>query len=519
MIQFVKGLWMRLWFRCCALLAVALLSILIFAYLYIDSTGVHRWAAVQQMLAREGESLDFRAIAPEPVPDELNFCAIPALKDLAIIPADNDDKSAQGQKRLRLINAWPPPGNKSAARPKLSLGPSLGTAIDLKAWADALRQDGSPPDSGDPARDVLAELSNSDALVSELALGLNRPESQWTPAWKTRDLPKCLFAVAIPHYTVAQGLVSMLGLRSAAAVRAGDAAKAHESLLIAVRINEANMNEPFLIGTLVACGTSVLTSGAVWELCNAHTGTAEDFRRLQEALSQLDFRKSNLFAERGELAGAASAGEYLRITRDMSFLDMPPPSNAKSGYSLTMHLIPGGFFDANTAAITQWHFDYYLKPLRDAGFKEVLAKQKELEALMEEHASHRFEHLDEILAMIAMPAFSSVSRKLVYAQSLTNQSIAACALERYRIEHNNTYPDTLEEANHPGEKSIPADVISGKPMGYRKTPDGKYALWCFGLEGKDHGGHRALDEKAPTLTKFASATYSGDWVWSFQPGE
>jgi len=102
---------------------------------------------------------------------------------------------------------------------------------------------------------------------------------------------------------------------------------------------------------------------------------------------------------------------------------------------------------------------------------------------------------------------------------MANQAIAACALERYRIEHNNTYPDTLEEANHPGEKSIPADVISGKPMGYSKTPDGKYALWCFGLDGKDHGGHRALDEKAPTLTKFASATYSGDWVWSFQPVE
>jgi hypothetical protein len=87
-------------------------------------------------------------------------------------------------------------------------------------------------------------------------------------------------------------------------------------------------------------------------------------------------------------------------------------------------------------------------------------------------------------------------------------------LERYRIEHN-TYPDTLEAANDVGEKSIPLDIISGKPMGYRKTPNGKYTLWCVGFDGKDDGGKRVLDKVHPEDNRFSDPKYLGDWVWDF----
>ena len=234
---------------------------------------------------------------------------------------------------------------------------------------------------------------------------------------------------------------------------------------------------------------------------------------MQEALSRLDFQKSYLNAERGELAGAANAGEYLKRTRDISGLSLDPPST-KGDIPLALRLIPDGCFDANTAFLVQWHFDYYIKPLRDTGFKQLLAKQQELQILITEHKSHIFRHLDETLALIAMDAMWHVSYKVVYTQCLVNEAIAACALERYRIEHN-TYPDTLEAANRAGETPIPPDVISGKPMGYRKTADGRYALWCVGFDGKDDGGKRVLDKDNPERTKFSDPKYSGDWVWDF----
>ena len=482
--KFINRLWQCRWVRGCLWLIIVVFEALILFRQYVDWSGKRRWLAVQEMLAREGESLDPRKTAPNPVPDGSNFCTIPLLKDMALVTSKNkDDKSELSLKHQRLLDALPadPIGFHM---PKLIQGAALGKAMDLKVWADWFRPQGwlaVTPDSGNPARDVLAALSRDDQLVSELALGLSRLESQWTPAWKTRALPKLLFAIELSHYSALQRISAVLGLRSVAAARAGDAVKAHESLIIDVRIDQAFMKEPFIIGTLVASGISVLISGAVWELCDAHSGTTEDFRALQEALSQLDLRKTYLCAERGELAAAANAGEYLKRTRDTDFLLNKPSTKGDTPHGL--YLIPDGCFDAKTAVLVRWHFDYYIKPLRDAGFKELLAKQVELQSLISEHKGRLDQHPDELLALIAMPALGNVCYKVVYTQSLVNEAIAACALERYRIEHG-SYPGTLEAANRAGEKSIPLDIISGKAMGYRKTPDGRYALWCVGSMGR-----------------------------------
>jgi hypothetical protein len=146
----------------------------------------------------------------------------------------------------------------------------------------------------------------------------------------------------------------------------------------------------------------------------------------------------------------------------------------------------------------------------------LLAKQKDLEAHAAQDDKTPLAHITEILPLIAVDSWASATRGVVYAQTGVNQAIAACALERYRIEHGK-YPDNLAAANHPGEKPIPLDIISGKPMGYRKTPDGRYLIWCVGFSGLDHGGLRMLDPKDPAHTQFSSPAYKGDWVWSYSP--
>ena len=176
--------------------------------------------------------------------------------------------------------------------------------------------------------------------------------------------------------------------------------------------------------------------------------------------------------------------------------------------------MPDGLLDLNEANLVTWHFDYSIEPLRDGGLPAMILKQRESETLMAEFKAHPFMHLDEALATMLTPPMSGATLKIVYAQSLINRAIAACALERYRIEHN-AYPDTIEAANRPGEKAIPLDILSGKPMGYRKTANGKYALWCVGFTGIDHGGKRILDEQNPERTRFADLKYQGDWVWDY----
>ena len=64
-------------------------------------------------------------------------------------------------------------------------------------------------------------------------------------------------------------------------------------------------------------------------------------------------------------------------------------------------------------------------------------------------------------------------------------------------------------------KPLPLDVMNDKPMGYRKTSDGRYGLWSVGFEGRDDGGKRVLDDKRPENTSFDDEKYVGDWVLAF----
>ena len=123
-------------------------------------------------------------------------------------------------------------------------------------------------------------------------------------------------------------------------------------------------------------------------------------------------------------------------------------------------------------------------------------------------------HPHYFMASNLIGSYTSVIRNSIYTQSLANQAVIACALERHRIE-NGSYPDSLDPLKLTDGKPLPLDVMSDKPMGYRKTPDGKYALWCVGFDQKDDGGKRTLDQTQPERTKFSDENYSGDWVWDF----
>lgn len=505
--------------RAYAWIFVTLLTVLLLLRQYVGWSGTKRWVAVQAELTKEGESMDFRKVTPEPVPDDRNFCAIPLLKDLAATPDSKEDKSTAGLNRQRLVAAALPKNDKVGPRPGFTQSAALGRKTDLQAWAGWLRKEGSlplPPDSGDPAKDMHAALGKHDALVSELTAGMNRPAAQWTPAWKTRALPENLFEVSLPHYTVIRELIQMLCFRSIVAARSGDAIKAHEAVLLAARLNQATMQEPFLIGLLVATANSHMISATVWEICDARVGTVEDFRRLQQALAQMDFLQSTLLAWRSELAGSSSALIYLKQHRDTNMFSivngLDDNSNRDKAAALLLPLLPDGWFDANAATIAHWNFAYCIKPLRDAGFKAMMTRQGELDHLAKKQMSSLTSRFGNLMALMIVPATITVSSRVVYAQSLVDQASVACALECYRLGHG-SYPDKLAEAYPDG--AIPKDVLSGTSLGYATTEVGRYQLWSVGLDGKDDGGKRVLDEKKPESTRFHSANYVGDWVWDY----
>lgn len=514
----LRSLWRNRVFRALTWIIVTLLTLLVLFHQSVNWIGARRWKAAQDMLAREGETLDFPKTAPDPVPDARNFCAIPLLKDLALDKSPDGSAEANRAKLEAIAlpsgNAKPPAGE----RPTLPSSASFGRTVDLKAWAQWLRKEGSlpvPPDSGNAARDVLAALSKHDALVAELVAELAREDAQWTPAWRTRELPGMIFEVPLPHYKAAQAVSQFLALRAIAAAQAGDATKAHESLLVLLRLGRASLADPILIGTLVGMTQDLLAAGVTWELCRLHSGTAEDFHRLELEWSRHDMRASLLCAFRGEMAGGASAVQWLKQTRDGRILGGESgigTANASSTFGVQS--IPAGWFDANAAAIVELNHRFIIEPLRDQGLAACVRRAPELEQLLKTQKARFYLHLDSILAQLILPATSKISARAGATQDIVDQAITACALERHRIAHG-SYPDTLDAVKLSDGKPLPLDVFSSKALGYRKTTDGRYALWCVGFDGEDDGGKRVLDEKQPEKTKFHDPGYTGDWVWDF----
>ncbi len=116
------------------------------------------------------------------------------------------------------------------------------------------------------------------------------------------------------------------------------------------------------------------------------------------------------------------------------------------------------------------------------------------------------------LVRIGIPNFTRAAQTTAYNQTMADEAQIACALERYRLQHNE-YPETLDALVPQFIEKLPHDIIGGQPLIYRRTEDlpsqrsgaasGKFLLYSIGWNETDDGGttHDQMDQ--------------GDWVWQY----
>jgi ABC-type transport system involved in multi-copper enzyme maturation permease subunit len=77
-------------------------------------------------------------------------------------------------------------------------------------------------------------------------------------------------------------------------------------------------------------------------------------------------------------------------------------------------------------------------------------------------------------------------------------AVAILAVERYRLAHGN-WPKSLDDLAPAFLREVPADPFDGKPLRYRRLPDG-VVIYAVGFDGTDDGGK--LDRGASRLPGF-----------------
>jgi len=104
--------------------------------------------------------------------------------------------------------------------------------------------------------------------------------------------------------------------------------------------------------------------------------------------------------------------------------------------------------------------------------------------------------LQHFLAMVALPNFLHALQTVARNQTIVNEALIVCALERYR-RADGEYPATLAALLPRFLEKLPHDVVTGDSLKYRQTADGRFLLYSVGWNEKDDDGD----------------SDKGDWVW------
>lgn len=161
-----------------------------------------------------------------------------------------------------------------------------------------------------------------------------------------------------------------------------------------------------------------------------------------------------------------------------------------------------GFYDfnmVNVAKLNQLAIES-IDPVQKIIFVEKTAEfQRALSAAVEGDGTlHRFYNL---YAVVAVPNYNKMVQAVGFDQTRADEAQIVCALERYRLARGN-YPQTLNDLVPQFIGELPHDIISGQPLKYHQTNDGRFLLYSVGWNGKDDGGQ---------LGPFPHD--EGDWVW------
>lgn len=494
---------------------ITLATFVVLLYVWVNWSGTRRWAETKAMVAREGETLDFRQLVPQMPPEHQNLLAIEPLLGIAGVDGANEADSPAATKLKAL--EWTVPNSKKP--------PAHGTAFGVKPlfsdWLSYVREARLlevPENSSNPGKDVLDALDAKFPVLKLLATeAAKRPHALFTPGLNERAVPSALHPLRLGYYTAAQSLHMRLALRARAAAAAGLSAEAARSLVAMFQLGHACQAEPVLIGFLVGVTIQAMAVDTLWEVLEAKVLKDEDLALLHSTLHPRHLDRVFLTTMRGELTFGVNTLEGIEAALQqgkgenkevLAALELGGASKLQLG-----RLIPPGLLRRWKSTLVEVEMRHFLRPLKQGGILAAFRAHEATEKEVVEH-SNPLLHPDYATVRLTIPSLLGVSKTALNAQARLAQAQAAIALERHFAQRS-SYPARLEDLVPALLPAVPVDPCDGKPMRYQQTEAGRYRLWSVAFDGKDDLGK--VDADGKRTSKLLQARYLGDWAWQYEP--
>ena len=510
---------------------VAVITFVTLFYAEEDWRGARAWNNLRRELTARGESFDPNDFIPPPIPDDQNLAMAPLFVRTFRYKTDPatglftfDRDASENNPTSRQLNNLPygritrninHPGQRGTWR--------TGHPLDLAAWQTFYRTCEDIPhplQPGIPAEDVLLALTSCDGLLAEVSqAAAERPQARFPINYTQRPA----YGINLLHLNVVQRLLRTLRLRACARLALGQTTAARNDVELMFRLDESIDNEPILISALVrSAGVDVLLQ-SVWEGLRTRQWSDDDLQALQTRLRGIDllgdFQRGMRGGERDlfqtqlleELHDWTTARE---LQRTLPVVMNAPLQGTALWLWRCLPLLPRGWFAQNEALASRLMQDGLIDAVDPAAGRVNPAKVEAMARRLSDPPVTPENFLARVTSI-----YQDVPVSFATVQTAVGQATAACALERYALDHHG-YPEHLDALVPVYLDRVPHDLIDGAALRYRLTSDGRYQLWSVGWDGKDDGGSidwPAARGKAASFPNPEKKT--GDWVWQYAPAE
>jgi hypothetical protein len=443
-----------------------------------DWRGKHAWNQCKRELEAQGEVLDWDKYIPPPVPDDQNFFKAPKMAEWFV------GRNTTNDLYLRL-------NDKKFAKISSSVGAnnlisSAALAQEYLAWSDQFKSD----------FDLIREA-------------LKRPYARMDGDYSRP------FKQPIPNFVAERQLAQMLAQRTHSYLLLNQPENALRELTLlndSRRLLEsAPTGKPM---TMVAAMINVAVTGlyvsAIADGQQSHIWQEPEWVALQAQLKEINLPHFVAESFRGEVAGSSHTLELMTTSSELKKMLSNQEKHRfwqrlLNPDFLILNLAPRGWYYQNMrVAATLIHkgndgFDFS---------NNLILPKKSEHALVEiEEVMQHFSPWNR-WARMAVPNFTKATSITAKNQTLVNEAQIVCALERYRLAHDE-YPGTLDALVPRFIDPLPHDIIGGEPLHYQRTADGKFLLYSVGWNETDDDGEIVRDKDGKVdLTQ-------GDWVWKY----
>jgi hypothetical protein len=499
-------------------LIFAALAILLLVLFYTEENhrGLKVWERSRARLLSKGVQLDWHALAPPKVADEENFATTPFFAALFdYVPGTYTPRDLNAYNLVAGFAQTEEPYAEARRStepvPPMSLGHRIHLADVLQQIRKSKRPGANnatasvpqnPDDRRETAVELLQALEQFQPVLDELQTASARPQSRFNLNY-AEEYP---WGVAQPHLPVLERVSRVLAWRGCSELALQKDPLAAEDVALILDLASTLRAEPFQSSFFTRNAMLDNARQIIWEGLADHQWSKSQLSDLQARLQRTTLRDIQTQLQLNRVNGNGVfelVHKQPEIVKGWRF----GPSLADKARGFLLRNMPAGWMYLEQAEY-QSLFDERVVPTFD--LETGLVHPQHLA-----NATHSTFPLwrHRLLADLVLYSARYLCSRAALAQTGLDQAVIACALENHRLAKGQ-FPATLDELGSQGMLSPPLDVITGEPMKFHRTTDGRFILYSVGWNQKDDGGKTVSDPR----TK-APDPEQGDWVWPAYPAQ